>query len=392
MYQSRTINAVLRQALAGFPAILLTGPRQSGKTTLLRHEAGDDVAYVTFDDPLERDFASSDPQGFLRQFAHQPVILDEIQYVPSLLSHIKMHIDREPDRCGRWLLTGSQQFGLMKDVSESLAGRIAILELPPFSQIECPRNDLAQTLWDGSYPIPALFPDRRDLWVTSYISTYIERDVRQIRNIPDLRVFNQFLNLVAARHGQAFNQTEISREIGVAVPTIKSWSGVLEASYVAHMLAPWFQNYGKRITKTPKCYFYDSALANALTRQPHAQSALAGPMGGALLEGWVVTEAAKVFMSLGKKPELYFWRSHDGLEVDLLISIAGKLHPVEIKLTSTPTRGHLGPLNRFIELAGQDAAKHGTLVCQTETIKALPGGHTAMPWQTFTQWLFDQLR
>jgi hypothetical protein len=163
--------------------------------------AGDDVAHVTFDDPLERDFASSDPQGFLCRFVNQPVILDEIQHVPSLLSHIKMHIDREPHCCGRWLLTGSQQFGLMKDVSESLAGRIAILELPPFSQIECPRNDLAQTLWDGGYPIPALFPDRRDLWVTSYISTYIERDVRQIRNIPDLPVFNQRVRHIGLPNG-----------------------------------------------------------------------------------------------------------------------------------------------------------------------------------------------
>jgi len=392
MYQPRTISKILSQALAGFPAVLLTGPRQSGKTTLLRHEAGTDVAYVTFDDPLERDFATTDPQGFLRRFVSQPVILDEIQYVPGLLSHIKMHIDREPHQSGRWLLTGSQQFGLMRDVSESLAGRVAILELPPFNQVEYARDDLAQTIWNGSYPIAALFPDRRDLWITSYISTYIERDVRQIRNIPDLRVFNQFLNLVAARHSQIFNQAEISREIGVSVPTVKSWAGVLEASYVAYMLAPWFQNYGKRITKTPKCYLYDSALASALTRQPDAQSAVAGSMGGPLLEGWVVTETVKVFMALGKKPEIYFWRSHDGLKVDLLVVIKGKLHPVEIKLTGTPTRGHIKPLTRFIEIAGDDAAEHGTLVCQTDTQKVLPGGHTAIPWHAFTGWLFEQLR
>lgn len=391
MYRPRTISKVLSLALASFPAILLTGPRQSGKTTLLRHEAGAHVAYVTFDDSLERDFAANDPQGFLRRFENQPVILDEIQYVPQLLSHIKMHIDREPERCGRWLLTGSQHFGLMKDVSESLAGRVAILELPPFSQIECPRTDLAQTLWNGGYPIPALFPERRDLWVTSYISTYLERDVRQIRNIPDLRIFSQFLSLVAARHGQTFNQAELSRDVGVSLPTIKSWAGVLEASYVAYMLAPWFQNYGKRVIKTPKCYFYDAALANTLTRQPDARSALSGPLGGALLEGWVVTEAVKAFMSFGKKPELYFWRSHDGLEVDLLISLRGKLHPIEIKLTSTPTHGHLKPLARFIEIAGQDATECGTLVCQTGTSKPMPGGHTALPWQDFTPWLFDQL-
>jgi predicted AAA+ superfamily ATPase len=391
MYQHRQIASVLRQALMGFPAVLVTGPRQSGKTTLLRHEAGAGVTYVTFDDPLERDFATSDPQGFLSRFDDQCVILDEIQYVPSLLPHIKMRIDHNPVRCGQWLLTGSQQFGLMRDVSESLAGRIAVLELPPFSQVEYPRIKLEDVLWNGSYPIPSLHPERRDLWVNGYIATYLERDVRQIRNIPDLGVFNQFLSLMAARHSQIFNQAEISRAVGVTLPTIKSWVGVLEASYVAHLLQPWFQNYGKRITKTPKCYFYDSTLVNALTRQPNAIAALAGAMGGPLLEGWVITEAAKVFMSLGRIPDLFFWRSHDGLEVDLLISIKGKLHPVEIKLTATPSADHTKPLTRFIELAGHDATEHGTLVCRTEKQRALPGGHTALPWHAFTHWLSEQL-
>lgn len=391
MYISRQITSSLQKALAGFPAILLTGPRQSGKTTLLRHEAGASTAYVTFDDPLERDFAVSDPEGFLTRFNDQSVILDEIQYVPSLLSHIKMRIDHNPSRCGQWLLTGSQQFGLMRDVSESLAGRIAILQLPPFSQIEHPRMKLEDVLWNGSYPIPSIHPERRDLWVNGYIATYLERDVRQIRNIPDLRVFSQFLSLMAARHSQLFNQAEISREIGVTLPTVKSWASVLEASYVVHFLPPWFQNYGKRITKTPKCYFYDSALIDTLTRQPNAAAALAGSMGGALLEGWVVTEAAKVLMSLGRKSDLYFWRSHDGLEVDLLIPINGKLHPIEIKLTATPTADHIKPLTRFLELAGQDASERGTLVCRTETARALPGGHTAIPWQDFTKWLADQI-
>jgi uncharacterized protein len=392
MYRPRQITSILHQALSSFPAVLLTGPRQSGKTTFLRHEAGSHVTYVTFDDPLQREFATSDPEGFLSHLTKQAVILDEIQYVPDLLPYIKMRIDQDPSRCGHWLLTGSQQFGLMRDVSESLAGRVAILELPPFSQIECHREDLDQTLWNGSYPIPALFPNRRDLWINSYITTYIERDVRQIRNIPDLRVFSQFLILMAARHSQVFNQAEISREIGVTLPTIKSWVGVLEASYIAHLLPPWYQNYGKRLTKMPKCYFYDAGLASMLTRQPDAQSALAGPLGGPLLEGWVVTEAMKVFMAMGRKPDLYFWRSHDGLEVDLLIVIKGKLHPIEIKLTSTPSAGHVKPLTRFIELAGLEATEHGTLVCQTETERPLPGGHMALPWQGFTNWLSEALR
>ncbi len=391
MYHQRQLASVLRQALAGFPAILITGPRQSGKTTFLRHETGKQADYVSFDDPLERDFAVVDPEGFLRRFKDRPVILDEIQYAPTLLSHLKMRIDNEPEQCGRWLLTGSQQFGLMRDVSESLAGRVAILELPPFSQTEFARPELEEVLWNGGYPIPAMHPNRRDLWVRSYISTYVERDVRQIRNIPDLRLFNQFLSLAAARHSQEFHPADLSRELGLTQPSVKSWGGVLEASYIAHFLPPWYRNYGKRVVKTPKIYFYDPALVSLLTRQPDAASALAGPMGGPLLEGWVITEAVKAFLSLGKRPDLYFWRSHDGLEVDLLIVIDGKLQPVEIKLSATPGSGHIEPIKRFISVAGDDATPQGIVVCRTEAERALPHGHIAMPWQSFPHWLRRRL-
>lgn len=391
MYRQRQLTSALQQALAGFPAVLVTGPRQSGKTTFLRHEAGKQLDYVSFDDPLERDFAGVDPAGFLGRFADRPVILDEIQYVPGLLPHLKMRIDAAPGRCGRWLLTGSQQFGLMRDVSESLAGRVGILELPPFSYTEFPRSGLDETLWNGGYPIPALHPDRRDLWLRSYVATYIERDVRQIRNIPDLRTFNRFLSLAATRHGQEFHAADLARELGITQPTVKSWGGVLEASYIAHFLPPWFRNYGKRVVKSPKFYFYDAALVTLLTRQPDAAAALAGQMGGPLLEGWVVTEAVKAFMALGRQPDVYFWRSHDGLEVDLLIVIDGKLQPVEIKLTATPGAGHVEPLNRFLALAGNEATGQGLLVCRTEKERALPNGHVALPWQLFPEWLQARL-
>lgn len=391
MYKPRLLASTLRQALAGFPAVLVTGPRQSGKTTFLRREAGGDAGYVSFDDLFERDFAATDPAGFLDRFAGGPVILDEIQYVPFLLPHLKMRIDADPQRCGRWLLTGSQQFGLMRDVSESLAGRVAILELPPFSHAELPRATLENTLWNGGYPIPALHPDRRDLWLRSYVSTYLERDVRQIRSIPDLRLFGQFLNLAAARHGQEFHSADLARELGISQPTVKSWGGVLEASYVAFFLAPWFRNYGKRVVKASKFYFCDAALVALLTRQPDAASALAGPMGGPLLEGWVVMEAVKAFMALGRKPDLYFWRSHDGLEVDLLIVIDGKLQPVEIKLTATPGAGHTEPLNRFLAIAGDEAGGPGILVCRADRQRPLPNGHVAMPWKSFPGWLRARL-
>ncbi len=391
MYRQRDLTSALRRALAGFPAVLVTGPRQSGKTTFLRHEAGARADYVSFDDPLERDFATVDPAGFLARFADRPAILDEIQYVPTLLSQLKMRIDAAPDRTGRWLLTGSQQFGLMRDVGESLAGRVAVLELPPFSYAELPRPSLEEVVWNGGYPIPALHPDRRDLWLRSYVATYIERDVRQIRNIPDLRGFSQFLALAATRHGQEFHPADLARELGITQPTVKSWAGVLAASYVAHFLPPWHRNYGKRVVKTPKLYFLDSALATLLTRQPDAAAALGGPMGGAFLEGWVVGEAAKAFMAAGRTPDLYFWRSHDGLEVDLLIVIEGKLQPVEIKLTATPTAAHVAPLNRFIAAAAGEAAVQGILVCRTERERPLPQGHLAMPWKSFPAWLRRKL-
>ena len=392
MYQPRNLAATLQKAIASSPAVLVTGPRQSGKTTLLLHEAGGGADYVSFDDPLERDFALQDPNGFLARFQERPLILDEIQYVPSLLSHLKMRIDTQPQRCGRWLLTGSQQFALMRDVSESLAGRIAILELPPFSHTEFPRDDLGEVLWTGGYPALALQPDRRDLWLRSYVSTYIERDVRQIRNVPDLRTFNQFLTLVASRHGQEFHAADLSRELGISQPTVKSWGGILEASYIACFLPPWHRNYGKRVVKAPKFYLLDAALVTLLTRQPGADAALAGPMAGPLFEGWVVTEAIKAFMALGRKPDLYFWRSHDGLEVDLLISIGGKLQAVEIKLTASPSTGHLQPLNRLLKTVGLDAWEQGLFVCRTDKARALPGGHQAIPWQQFPAWLQERLQ
>lgn len=230
MYVQRDLSAALRRSLSAFPAVLVTGPRQSGKTTFLRHETGDGFRYVSFDDPLERDFARTDPRGFLRAFDEQPALLDEVQYVPELLSYIKLHIDAAPDRVGRWLLTGSQQFALMQQLGESLAGRVAILELLPFSAAEHPPPDLPTAIGAGGYPVPALHPERSDLWARSYIRTYLERDVRQVSQVTDLHAFERFLGLIAAQHGQELNKARLARDCGVSQPTIANWLGVLEAS------------------------------------------------------------------------------------------------------------------------------------------------------------------
>lgn len=394
-YLPRLLQPAIARALDGFPAVLVTGPRQSGKTTLLREEFGDGARYVTFDDPLEREFARSDPEGFLDRCADGRALLDEVQYVPELFQYLKMRIDQRRQSTGRWLLTGSQHFGLMAQITDSLAGRIAVLKLPPLSLLELPadeRSELAEEIWLGGYPEPRLRRAPRDLWMSSYVQTYVERDVRQLLNVRDLRSFETFLALCSARHGQSVNMASLSREAGISQPTVKSWLGALEAAYLVHLLPPYFESFGKRVVKSPKLYLLDSGLACTLTRQPSGDAALAGAMGGALFEGWVVSEALKVLAFDGKRPELYFWRSHDGLEVDLLLRAGNRLVPVEIKLTATPTGRHLRPLEQLKRVAGEAAADEGALVCCVRERRSLPHGNVALPWWEFPGWVRDRMR
>jgi predicted AAA+ superfamily ATPase len=394
MYVPRLLAPTLADALSLFPSVLVTGPRQSGKTTFLLKEFGEGAKYVTLDDPLQRSFAQSDPNGFLDGFGEGRIILDEIQYAPELLPYLKIRIDRDRQRSGRWLLTGSQQFQLMANVSESLAGRIALLDLLPFSLLETGgvrRPDLPAIIWDGSYPDPALHPEKRDLWIASYIQTYVERDVRQLLKVQDLRTFETVLALCASRHGEELNVADIARAAGVSQPTVKTWINLLEAAYIVRLLPPYFENFGKRIIKSPKVYFLDSGLVSALTRQPGPEAALAGAMGGALFEGLMVSEAYKVFALAGKRPDLYFWRSRDGLEVDLVVRLPRGLVPIEIKLTATPTLRHAETLGRFRELAKGSDITQGVLVCNVDQRLTLPGGHLALPWRELPEWLHREL-
>lgn len=393
-YLPRRLAPTLRKAAEGFPAVLVTGPRQSGKTTLLREELGEGALYVTFDDPLERDFARSDPEGFLDRFGDGRGILDEVQYVPEIFQYLKIRIDREREARGRWLLTGSQQFALMAKITESLAGRVAILELLPLSLAELPareRLDLAREIWLGGYPDPRLHPETRDLWMSSYVQTYVERDVRQLHNVQDLSRFEAFVVLSAARHGQEVNMAALSREAGISQPTVKAWLGALEAAYLVRLLPPYFESFGKRVVKSPKLFFLDSGLASTLTRQPSAEAALAGAMGGALLEGWVVSEAVKGFANAGKRPEIYSWRSQDGLEVDLLVRVGERLVPIEVKSTASPTSRHLRPIERFKALGGPVVADEGLLVCRVREPRDLPHGNLALPWNELPAWLGRRL-
>jgi predicted AAA+ superfamily ATPase len=394
MYVPRLLSETLQDAVKHFPAVLVTGPRQAGKTTFLLHQWGEKSNYVSFDDPLERGFAVSDPNGFLDRFEKRHVILDEIQYVPDILSYLKIRIDKNRTHTGKWLLTGSQQFHLMKNVSESLAGRIAILELLPFSVSEHRQGGadwLESTIWFGGYPEPSLFHERRDLWIRSYIQTYIERDVRQLQNIKDIRAFEQFVGLSASIHGQTLNTATLSRQCGVSLPTVRAWIGILETSFLCLLLPPYYKNFGKRLIKASKLYFIDPALVCALTRQPDGRSSLSGAMGGALFEGLIVSEAFKVFSMKGRRADLFFWRSHDGMEVDLILLANGKLHPVEIKLTATPTLKHVEPLNKFKQLAGREASDTGVLVCRVDKKTDLPSHNIAIPWHSFPEWLSSML-
>lgn len=387
MYISRELKKTFQTCIRQFPAVLITGPRQSGKTTFLQHEMKN-VAYVTFDDPLNRDFALQDANGFLDQFDGKTVILDEIQYVPEILQYIKIRIDKNRNP-GVWIMTGSQQFHLMKNVSETLAGRIAILELPPFCLNEGKgrARQLEDILWTGLFPEPACYPQKRDVWVKSYIQTYLERDIRQFENIRNFRSFEMFVNLCAAFHSQEFHPADLARDCGVSQPTIKSWTKILEASYLSIMLPPFFKNFGKRVVKTSKFYFNDPSLVCYLTRQPAALAALRGSMGGALVEGLIISEVWKTFFNCGKRPAAFFWRSQGGLEVDLIIQAKGKLWPIEIKLTSTPSLNHVKGLNRFKEIAGSDASQQGIIVCRVDKTRNLPGENIALPWSVFSEWL-----
>ncbi len=385
MYIDRILNQKLTLAIAGFPAVILTGPRQSGKSTFLKSQIGNSYQYITFDDPLNREFAHRDPKGFLNQYtSNSGIILDEIQYVPELFSYIKIMIDESPDKKGRFIMTGSQQFNLMKSITESLAGRVCILELLPFSYSEFQSKisrSIQENLWQGMYPAPVTQEIDRDLWLRSYLGTYIERDIRQLQQIKDLSRFETFLGLCAARHSQILNMADLANEAGISQPTCKEWISALEASYIIFRLPPYHANLGKRLTKSPKLYFIDSGIAAYLTRQPDAASLWSGNMGGAFFEGFVISEAIKKFTMYGKRPDIFFFRTLDGFEIDLLIQANGTLYPLEIKQTATPTAYHAEKLNKACALINQQKCEPGKIVCCVEGELRISSEIVAVNWK-----------
>ncbi len=402
-YQARGLSSAIRRAARTFPAILVTGPRQSGKTTLLRTQFGESHRYVSLERPDVRERASADPLGFFRE-ARPPLILDEIQYAPDLLHYVKDAIDE--DRApGRWLLSGSQSFPLMQGVSQTLAGRVAVLRLDPLSteelyapgpgrdfgellrQVfgearpvdEAPRLDLVDWILRGGYPEPRLNQEvDRGLWFSSYVQTYLERDVRDLIQVTDLGAFSRFLALVASRTGAVLNLSELGREAGITAPTAKRWLSVLETSQVICLLQPYHANLGKRIRRSPKLYMLDPGLASFLLGVHSRETVLGGPSLGALTETVVVSEWMKAARQRGIEPKLYYWQASSGLEVDLIIEHDGRLHAIEVKATATPSPRHGDNLARWLQLIGGDAK--GVVACQVATPTALRPGIRAVPW------------
>lgn len=349
----RHLEKILKRLATKYPVVTLTGPRQSGKATLAR-EAFPEYAYVSLEEPDTRDFAIEDPRNFLSQYSRN-VIIDEVQRAPEIFSYLQADVDRDKS-CGRFILTGSQNFALNEKISQSLAGRTSILKLLPFSLSELfsrkpnmywhggvnervtrPPAELFETIFTGFYPSVhdmRLEPDR---WYREYFETYASRDVRNMLNIGDLKSFEIFMRLLAGRTGQPVNFTSLGDDAGVSHTTARRWLSILEASYLIHILPPFFRNFGKRQIKTPKIYFLDCGFLCSLLRIRSPEDIISHPLRGAIFETFVFGEIHKCFYNLGEDSPIYFWRGLSGVEIDLLIDSGKMILPVEIKSGQTMT-------------------------------------------------------
>lgn len=402
-YINRTLEQSIEKISNFFPVIMVTGPRQVGKTTVLQNVANTPATYVSLDSLANRNLAQTEPELFLQRFP-APVLIDEIQYAPQLFPYIKAIVDQE-NKPGMYWLTGSQQFHLMKNVSESLAGRVGILHLDGFSQDEKNGNPMAQpflptmeyidtkaktsqpmninrvydVIWRGSYP--KMHGASDDIWNTfyeSYLQTYIERDVKSFGAVGDTMAFVSFMRVLAARTGQEMNYSDIARDIGVTAPTIKSWLSVLEASGLVFLLRPYYSNVTKRIIKAPKVYFVDTGLAAFLTGWNTPETLANGAMAGSIFETYVVSEIIKSYWYNGRSPNIYYYRDNHGAEIDVLIEENGKLYPVEIKRTTTPNVGDIKNF-KVIEDVLHAQRGPGAVVCNAQTHLPLTADVNVIP-------------
>ncbi len=412
-YLSRSLAASITTASRQFPVLMLTGPRQVGKTTLLKSLCENDAAqparrYVTLDNPLMLALAREEPALFLQRFP-PPVLIDEIQYAPGLLPLIKEAVDAS-DKKGQYWLTGSQPFHLMQNVGESLAGRVAVMHLQglslgeslghgarlhPFlpagsetvapsvlvSPPSAPLNWVFEHIWHGSFPALHVkdAPDR-DLFYASYLQTYLQRDVRDLAHVGDLTAFTRFLRSAAARTAQLLNLADMARDVGVVPNTAKHWLSILQASGLVWLLEPYHTNLSKRLVKTPKLYFLDTGLAAYLTEWSSPATLEAGALSGAIFETWVLGEMLKSWWHHGKQAPFYYYRDKDQKEIDVLLVRDGRVHPVEIKKTAQPGRE---AVRHFSVLANHELETGaGTVICLVPERLPITAQVEAIPaWQ-----------
>ena len=392
---ARALEPRIRLAATSFPAVILTGPRRAGKTSLLKRIVRNG-SYSLFEDPEIVDRFRSDPRGFLDGLK-LPAVLDEVQNVPEVFAHVRARIDAAPRRMGRWYLTGSQEAPLMRRVTESMAGRAAVLHLWPFSASETAKV----TLLTGGYPEVVARPRSGSLWFSSYLRTYLERDVRAITMVQDLSLFRRFLAVVATRHGQTLNRSDIAAPLGMSVPGISRWLDILEATGQILVVPPWFQNAGKRLLKSPKIYVADSGLACHLLGIETADELKRSPFRGALFEGLVASEIAKAQENAGMRREIYWFRDSAGLEVDFVTPApGGRTRLVEAKASATVQPAMAQPLLRLAAaLAGSESGSEPPEMfvvhepSRTDAgTRAVAPGVTAIPWREFVSEILGSRR
>lgn len=338
LYISRHIEKTIREYLKIFPAVSLTGPRQSGKSTTLQKMFGKEYTYVSFDDPLIVDFLDTDPKGFMKKYGKK-IIFDEAQKAPLLFNYLKIAIDQDRHNYGNFILTGSSQFQLVKQITETLAGRIGALSLLPFHLYELPQKWRSKQILKGSYPeLVHLKYKNTHQWYGAYINHYIERDVRNIANVGNLRDFQRLVQLLSTRVSQELNMSALASDIGVTVKTIQSWISILEASYIVFLVPSYHKNLGKRIVKRPKIYFYDTGLVCYFTGIEDENVLRRGPLDGPIFENYIIAEIKKWNLHHGLRNRLFYFRTNLGIEVDLIMEspVKNVLHFIEIKGTDTP--------------------------------------------------------
>jgi|SaaInlLV_10m_DNA_2_1039722.scaffolds.fasta_scaffold00046_51 uncharacterized protein len=386
MFFSRTLAKKFERYVK-FPVIVVQGPRQSGKTTLVRHYFKN-YKYINLEKPEDRDFAINDPEGFLAKYENKNgIIIDEFQYAPQLLSYIQVDVD-EKKRSGYFILTGSQNFLMNQNITQSLAGRVGILTLLPFSNKELITNkinsqDYNKAIINGCYPRlyeKEMLPE--ELY-PSYIQTYVERDARQVISIDSLKTFQKFIALCAGRIGQLLNISEISMNCGIDRKTADKWISILEASYILFMLQPYFKNYNKRITKTAKIYFYDTGLACSLLKIRTADDLALSPFRGHLFENFIIADFYKQYYNRAINPPLYFWRDQNGIiEIDCIVDKGSKQIPIEIKSGATIAPTFFRSLGLWSQIADKDP-KNGYIIYGGESVQLRKSGHV-LGWKEAT--------